>query len=60
MYGNESWVDNGHLMHDLEVADVNVGTNRRDKSENCVKNYETGEMLDVEPVEGAARRNRLR
>lgn len=24
MYGNESWFDNGHLMHHMEVADVNV------------------------------------
>ena len=65
MYGSESWTDSGYLMHDLEVADMNVlrmiaGTNRREQWENHIRNDDIREMLNVKSVEEAASESRLR
>lgn len=65
LYGSESWVDCGYLIHDLEVADMNVlrmiaGTSRRDQWENRISNDDIRTSLCVNSVDEAARINRLR
>lgn len=65
MYGSESWVDSGYLVHNLEVADMTVlrmiaGTNRREQWENRISNISIRENLGCLSVEEVARVNRLR
>ena len=43
LYGSESWVDCGYLVHDLEVADMNVlrmiaKTSRRQQWDEHIRN----------------------
>ena len=65
MYGSESWVDSGYLIHDLEVADMNVarmisGTSRRDQWENRIRNDDIRSELGIDSIDEAARKSRLR
>lgn len=65
MYGSESWVDCGYLVHDLEVADMRIirsiaRVNRREQWENHIRNEDIRENLGVASVEEAARVSRLR
>ena len=65
MYGSESWVDCGYLVHDLEVADMRIirsiaRVNRREQWENHIRNEDIRESLGVASVEEAARVSRLR
>ena len=60
LYGSESWVDCGYLVHDLEVSDMNVlrsiaRVNRREQWDNHIRNDDIRENLGVTSVEGAAR-----
>lgn len=65
LYGSESWIDCGYLIHDLEVADRRVlrmieGTSRRDQWENHIRNEDIRDRLGVSSVEEAVRESRLR
>lgn len=64
-YGRESWVDSGYLVYDLKMADMNVlrmiaGTNQREQWEYHIRNDDIRRILEVESVEDAARKFRLR
>jgi hypothetical protein len=65
LYGSESWVDCGYLVHDLEVSDMRVlrsiaKVNRREQWDNHIRNDDIRENLGVRSVEEAARVSRLR
>ena len=65
LYGSESWVDCGYLVHDLEVSDMRVlrsiaGVNRVDQWDNHITNGDIRESLGVNSVEEEARISRLR
>lgn len=65
LYGSESWVDCGYLVHDLEVADMNVlrmvaKTSRRQQWDEHIRNEDIRENLGVSSVEEAVRVSRLR
>ena len=65
LYGSESWVDCGYLVHDLEVSDMRVlrsiaKVNRREQWDNHIRNDDIRENLGVSSVEEAARASRLR
>lgn len=65
LYGSESWVDSNNLIHGLEVADMKVlraisGVSRRDQWDNRIRNKKVREDLNVESIEEAARKSRLR
>ena len=65
LYGSESWVDCGYLVHDLEVADMNVlrmiaKTSRRQQWDEHIRNEDIRVNLGVNSVEEAARVSRLR
>jgi len=52
LYGSESWVDCGYLVHDLEVSDMRVlrriaGVNRREQWDNHIRNDDIRENLGV-------------
>ena len=62
LYGSESWVDCGYLVHDLEVADMNVlrmvaKTSRKQQWDEYIRNED---RLGVTSVEEAVRVSRLR
>lgn len=59
MYGSESWIDSGNLVHDLEVADMKVvrtisGISRRNQWENRIRNDSVRSDLNFESVEEVA------
>lgn len=65
MYGSESWVDSNNLIHELEVADMKVlrmiaCVSRWDQWENRITNESIREDLNVDSVDEAARKSRLR
>jgi len=65
LYGSESWVDCGYLVHDLEVSDMRIlksiaKVNRREQWDNHIRNDDFRENLGVTSVEKAARVSRLR
>src|SRR6202000_2297969 len=65
LYGSESWVDCGYLVHELEVSDINVlrriaRVNRREQWDDHIRNDDIRENLGVTTVEEAARVSRLR
>lgn len=65
LYGSESWVDSGYLVHDLEVSDMRVlrsiaNVTRREQWDNRIRNDDIRENLGVSSVEEAARVSRLR
>ena len=65
LFGSESWVDSGSLVHNLEVADMRVvrmisGTSRWDQWQNGISNEEIREELGIHSVDEAGRRARLR
>src|SRR6202000_1458805 len=63
--GSESWVDCGYLVHDLDVADMNVlrmiaETSRRQLWDEHIRNEDIRDNLGVDSVEEAAGVSRLR
>src|SRR3978361_913526 len=65
LYGSESWVCSRNLIHDLEGADMKVlrmisGVSRRDQWENRIRNERIREDLNVDSIDEAARKSRLR
>ena len=65
MYGSESWVDCGYMVHNLEVSDMRIlrsiaRVNRREQWDNHIRNDDIRENLGVLSVEEAARVSRLR
>src|SRR6202012_792074 len=60
LYGSESWEDCGYLVHDLEIADMNVfrmiaKTSRRQQWDEHIRNEDIRVNLGVNSVEEAAR-----
>src|ERR1700761_8366549 len=58
LYGSESWEDCGYLVHDLEVADMNVfrriaRVNRRNQWDDHIRNCDIREIVGVTSVEEA-------
>ncbi|XP_067001635.2 LINE-1 retrotransposable element ORF2 protein isoform X1 [Anabrus simplex] len=65
LYGSESWVDSGYLIHKLEVTDMKVarmiaGTNRWEQWQEGTRNEEIKANLGMNSMDEAVRINRLR
>ena len=64
LYGSESWVNCGYLVHVFEVSNMNVlrriaRVNRRDQGDNHIRNCDSRENLVMTSVEEATRVSRL-
>ena len=64
-YGSESWVDCRYLVHDLDVADMNVlrmiaKSIRKQQWDEHIRNEDIRVNLGINSVEEAGRISRLR